>query len=76
MNDFWMSFWAKPVSTIAVGLVTGAVAYATFGTLTAGAVGFGAPSGLWIGFEIIRFGGASLILDLVCAVLEGLGDLG
>jgi hypothetical protein len=76
MNDFWMSFWAKPASTIAIGLVTGTIAYATFGTMTAGAVGFGTPSGLWIGFEIIRLGGATLVIDLVSAILEGLGDLG
>ena len=76
MNNFWMSFWAKPVSTIALGLVTGAVAYAMFGTMTAGAVGFGMPSGLWIGFEIIRLGGAGMVLELVSAILEGLSDLG
>lgn len=76
MSDFWMSFWAKPVSTMALGLVTGCIAYATFGTVISGAVGFGTPSGLWIGYEIIRLGGANLVIDLVCAVFEGLGDLG
>jgi hypothetical protein len=76
MSDLWMSFWAKPVSTTALGLLTGGIAYAIFGTVTSAAVGFGTPSGLWLGFEIIRLGGANLVIDLICSVLEGLGDLG
>lgn len=64
MNDFWTTnFWAKPITTMALGMITGCVAYAAFGTLSAGLMGFGAPSGLWIVFEIVRAGGMALFID-------------
>jgi hypothetical protein len=71
------SFWAKPLTTTALGLVAGCVSYAIFDTVSAGLMGLAAPSGLWIIFEIVRAGGLGImIFDFLASALEIISELG